>query len=490
MVRVRRDVASLGGEWPEQLVWYAKAIRHLHSQPSSERQSWTYLGAIHGIDKPGWISEGIITASTPMPPQAEQDVLWNQCQHGTWFFLPWHRGYCWAFEDIVAAAVKQLGGPDDWALPYWNYLDATNPNARNIPPAFLAATMPDGSDNPLSQVVRNGTTRLGPQPWYRRDIDLGCMGEKYYTSAPGSLGFGGGVTTFNHNSGPTGAVESDPHNRVHVMVGGINPVPGWMSDPDYAALDPIFWLHHCNIDRLWAAWLTVSTNQQEAGTTWKDGPYPRQYQMPNSSGSLTVFTPGETLPGGIYEPTYDDLSRGTGIGVTPILMNEVFAKGLDVPAKMSSDAPPESTLLGSSANSIQAHTESATTSVAMSEGPALLTESLAKSTGPSRLFLNLEHVRGDSATGVLDVYIGLPNSEQRLVETLALFGLKKASAKDGDHAGNGLSYTVDITVPANQLIATEGASLDSLEVSISQPKEAQSSPISVERISIYRQPAS
>ena len=28
-----------------------------------------------------------------------------------------------------------------------------------------------------------------------------------------------------------------------------------MNDPDTAAQDPIFWLHHSNIDRLWAVWV-------------------------------------------------------------------------------------------------------------------------------------------------------------------------------------------------------------------------------------------
>jgi tyrosinase len=43
-----------------------------------------------------------------------------------------------------------------------------------------------------------------------------------------------------------------PHNRIHVLIGGTG---GFMSDPATAALDPIFWLHHCNIDRLWNKWL-------------------------------------------------------------------------------------------------------------------------------------------------------------------------------------------------------------------------------------------
>ena len=37
------------------------------------------------------------------------------------------------------------------------------------------------------------------------------------------------------------------HNRVHVWVGG-SMSPG--TSPD----DPVFFMHHCNVDRLWALW--------------------------------------------------------------------------------------------------------------------------------------------------------------------------------------------------------------------------------------------
>ncbi|EGN95736.1 hypothetical protein SERLA73DRAFT_142638, partial [Serpula lacrymans var. lacrymans S7.3] len=40
------------------------------------------------------------------------------------------------------------------------------------------------------------------------------------------------------------------HNNVHQYLGG----NGHMSDPDYAAFDPIFFLHHCNVDRLFSLW--------------------------------------------------------------------------------------------------------------------------------------------------------------------------------------------------------------------------------------------
>src|SRR5256885_10879756 len=68
----------------------------------------------------------VLSAKDPLPPTSETEEMWDQCQHGTWYFLPWHRGYLAAFEAIVAKTVKELGGPADWALPYWNYLNSSN----------------------------------------------------------------------------------------------------------------------------------------------------------------------------------------------------------------------------------------------------------------------------------------------------------------------------------------------------------------------------
>ncbi|KAJ2926541.1 hypothetical protein H1R20_g10554, partial [Candolleomyces eurysporus] len=47
----------------------------------------------------------------------------------------------------------------------------------------------------------------------------------------------------------SGSIEA-PHNTVHNLLGG----SGAMADPDYAGFDPIFYLHHCNIDRILAFW--------------------------------------------------------------------------------------------------------------------------------------------------------------------------------------------------------------------------------------------
>ena len=53
-----------------------------------------------------------------------------------------------------------------------------------------------------------------------------------------------------------GNFESNPHDLVHVYVGWriSDTNYGLMADPGTAALDPIFYLHHGNIDRMWEVW--------------------------------------------------------------------------------------------------------------------------------------------------------------------------------------------------------------------------------------------
>ncbi|OYQ11939.1 hypothetical protein B7R77_00740 [Ralstonia solanacearum K60] len=92
MPYVRRDVYSLpAGD--KTLEWYGKAIEKLQSRPITDVTSWLSLGAIHGIAPGIWKAFQLIQPGETMPDQHVQDTLWNQCQHMTWYFLPWHRGY-------------------------------------------------------------------------------------------------------------------------------------------------------------------------------------------------------------------------------------------------------------------------------------------------------------------------------------------------------------------------------------------------------------
>ena len=112
---VRRNVWTLpAGD--KTLQEYSDAVAIMKGRDDSDPTSWTYQAAIHGTHA------------------SETQPLWNGCQHGTWFFLLWHRIFIFYFEQIVRAAVVQAGGAADWSLPFWDY-GAGGPQAT-LPKAF------------------------------------------------------------------------------------------------------------------------------------------------------------------------------------------------------------------------------------------------------------------------------------------------------------------------------------------------------------------
>lgn len=501
MAGVRKDVATLGGPWSSEILWYARAVQALSARAPADPTSWAYLAAIHGIDPAGWASASIIPSISALPPQQIQDVDFNQCQHAGWFFLPWHRGYLAAFEAILADWIAgQPNAPTDWALPYWNYLDATNATARSMPAEFLSTTWPGVGPNPLL-APRSGTSVLGPQPWLgRADINLNAQTTPMpYTAAPGTQGYGGAISGFASEGDLTGAVEGNPHNTVHVMIGGLGSTPGWMSDPSYAALDPIFWLHHCNIDRFWAAWMSVPGNVQERSSAWANGPFPRQFTMPDPSGKSVVFVPGDTLPGGPLAPTYDNLYIGTGIprpATGVVAMSGALPTGAGGKGGGSGGSGSGaggggggSSLVGANDSSLTVSSAPVSTRVAIDAGPSRSSPfSMTARKKGERYYLNLEGVRGEAASGALNVSIKPPGSARStLVETVTLFGLARASSTEGRHGGNGLSIAIEITDEV-KAIQSGPITPDALGVEISQPGGI-ATPITVDRVSIYKKPA-
>ncbi len=485
MANVRRDVASFGNGWSPDLEWYARAVGALSAKPISDPTSWAALAALHGIDASGWQAVGILP-SGPLPAIRPE---WNQCQHGNWFFPPWHRGYLASFEAIVAKTIAELGGPDDWTLPYWNYLDTTNPSSRKLPDVFTVSTLSDGTSNPLAMMLYGA---VAGTPWPRQfmvlaphppmipsDISLKAMRQPNYTASPGAQGFGGSPTA-------NGELERNPHNLVHIMIGGVSGNTGFMSDPDYAALDPIFWLHHCNIDRLWEAWLSVSSNTQENGAAWSGGPLVPQFTLPDPAGQFRSFKPGDTLPGQPLAPVYDDLHKGTGVPAP------TAGTGAAMPASLSSGPPTPATLLGANVtNAVVAPGATVSANLGLASPAAI-----AGVAGPVRYYLNVENVRGECPSGLLAIHIGVkakartvPSGGYEYVDSLPLFGLKKASDPNGPHSGDGLNMVLDITDAVTAVLRRASASLDDLEVSITQPASGEgTAPISVGRISVYGAP--
>src|SRR5947209_4199060 len=198
MTVVRKNVYELGGDWAEPILWYARGVKAMKARKLNEPTAWRFYGAIHGIFPPLWQQYGYLTSSDTLPTTAVQKKYWKQCQHGSWYFLPWHRGYLIAFEAIIRDAVVKAGGPSTWTLPYWNYFKA---NQNALPPAFGSPDWPDGNgDNPLFVEQRYGPNGDGNVFVPVDQVNMNALGDPDFTGDAngGSPGFGGVDTGFSH----------------------------------------------------------------------------------------------------------------------------------------------------------------------------------------------------------------------------------------------------------------------------------------------------
>ncbi|MEZ4362155.1 MAG: tyrosinase family protein [Kofleriaceae bacterium] len=199
---VRRNLTSLAPDDPIILA-YKSAVTQMKALPSTDRRSWARQAQIHN----------------------------DFCPHNNWLFLPWHRAYLFYFERIC----RKLSGMDTFALPYWNWSQE----------AHLPAPFWGGSSNPLF----NGT-RVVTASSTAASANVGAMTVNSILDESNFLLFGSGAipATGSQRAGSTtGRLEGTPHNYIHRFVGG--DMGGYLSP-----LDPIFWLHHNNIERLWVQW--------------------------------------------------------------------------------------------------------------------------------------------------------------------------------------------------------------------------------------------
>jgi tyrosinase len=227
-------------------------VAAMKARPATDPTSWRFQANVHGTLDP---------VTSP---------LWNQCEHGTIQFLNWHRGYLYFFERILRAAAGDPG----LCLPYWDW--STSPS---LPAAFRDSS----AGNPLyepSRFINDGSAL--PNSIVVTDLDA-AMAEVDF--APTSW------------SGFSGRLEGSPHGAVHVQIGGL------MGSVPTAANDPIFWLHHCNIDRIWDRWLNQGGGRANPGdAAFLD----QQYSYADADGSTVTVRVRDILSSATLCYRYDD----------------------------------------------------------------------------------------------------------------------------------------------------------------------------------------
>ena len=477
-VKIRRDAAALP-TWDPILEWYAKAVGEMKNTakyPATSSKGWVWQAAVHGFDLsyPEW---GTWTTGQPLPSTVDQQQLWAQCQHGTWYFLPWHRMYLALFEDMVRSIIIELNGPSDWALPYWNY--SKDAAARAMPAAFTNPVAPFAANNPLYEPTRqydpSGNLILDAKA-------VAIKGSLNVHKFEGSqLGFGGpdsGGPQHVAVANSFGALESQPHNVIHDDIGGI------MGDPTTSAFDPIFWLHHANIDRLWEVWRKadpvnhVDPTDPNWLTRWP-------FSFRDGNGGPISWTPSQvpnTLAP-ILNYEYDDTSVPSGVTPAPVSAVAIMS--------LPRTQPPVAEMVGATTEPIPLSGEMRTVKVPVGRptGPALLAERAGR---PRQVYLHIENITGTGRPASYHVYLNLPAQagaeakESFYVGIISMFGLQAASRVDRPHGGKGLHYTFDITplvaLPESRRLLEQGNYTVSFEP---RRQPAANSSVTVGQISLY-----
>lgn len=236
---VRHDASSTTGL--EMLRIYADAVKAMHQRSDGDPLSWVWQHYTHFVNGATTKFAEIdrLFGSTSSARSALAGEMWNTCQshagQNANHFLPWHRMYVLFLENII----REVSGRPDFTLPYWNYTSSDTALRGVVPQAFR---LPD--DPVYGILYRADRVRLANrgQPIHKNQpgdaMDIGpAMAKASYSSAGGVQGF-------------CRAIDSGIHGKIHVLVGNrynMGAVP-------YAARDPLFWVHHVNIDRMWASW--------------------------------------------------------------------------------------------------------------------------------------------------------------------------------------------------------------------------------------------
>lgn len=442
MTRIRQDVWTRTrdeGDWPAVLVAYEQAVGKLRTlDPSGGKPvnplGWRFLAAIHGLAKP----DGKPDTSNP---------FWSNCQHGSWFFLPWHRMYLRAFELIIQSVLDD----DNWSLPYWYAIDPDDRATAVLPPAFREQR----DDNNLYTGKRSMPINAGqPLPDLSQAL-INALNADVYSTAEGTTSFGSGERAApSFNGEETGLLEDVPHGGIHGLVGndydssGTHVLRrGWMGSFVTAALDPIFWLHHANIDRLWQVWLDEDpTHTNPAGdTAWLE----TSFSFPAAGGGLATWSIGEVLDTTALGYKYESTQAPSGVVVVPA---RPPAGPLDIglaEAPMPQANPPQ--VIGATRD--VALTTSEPIDVQLSE-PVDLGLAAGPEFDPSlpqRVFLRIEGLKGSAAAPVYEVYLNVPTGEsptehpELRAGLVSTFGLAETAQKDDLHDGSGLTKVLDVT---------------------------------------------
>lgn len=260
---------------------YVQALSSMFAEETDPRVSFFSIGGIHGRPYIDW-------------NQSPADGS-GYCVHATSIFVTWHRPYVALFEQKIhdyATAIAKTYGADraEWEgaaaslrQPYWDWAVNLTPPDQIISDKEVTITLPTGkksvpnpffeyrfrgteaSDSflrPFSQIPQtvrwpNNTT---PQAQTNVDTLKGALGQTWLrdqvrtnTNRLFSITDWAGFSNKTVSEGGGANSVETIHDTIHSWTGG----GGHFGAVPYSGFDPIFYLHHCAVDRLVSLWSKI-----------------------------------------------------------------------------------------------------------------------------------------------------------------------------------------------------------------------------------------
>ncbi|HET7433762.1 MAG TPA: tyrosinase family protein [Thermoanaerobaculia bacterium] len=282
---------------PKRVQAFRNAVATMKARSSADpksldyRGSWIYWGSMHGYFGPNAkagtvaayrtrrgitdpsLDQYFVNVNNMTPPDAVAQKVWDQCQHNTPYFFAWHRFYLYYFERVLQAAAKD----PTLRLPYWDYTDTAN---LALPAEFRSPTYVNAAgqtvDNPLFEPRRAAMwipPQMGALPADDTDIDMALDLTNFFNTTNSN-----GEQELGYQS----TIERGVHGNVHCdMIDCPVTVMGAVA---YSSNDPIFWLHHANIDRMWDCWASIPGHKNPMSPDYTK----QQFSYVNEKGQLVT----------------------------------------------------------------------------------------------------------------------------------------------------------------------------------------------------------
>ncbi|KAI8822796.1 hypothetical protein BJ741DRAFT_715249 [Chytriomyces cf. hyalinus JEL632] len=315
---------------PENIEAYSlflQAFDYMKTLPETDPRSFAAIASIHGSPA------GMIYDNFP-GPKGDENI--GYCKHADPLFPLWHRPYIALIENVIVEIATTVIAPTytqntaEWValaktirFPYWDY--ASDAALKDPYPAIFSQPSvvilvgPSGAqvtmENPLvSYTVPDNIfveLQLGDEPMKTRRSGILSKYEVAQTRAQVRLLFDTTVEDWSafSTSKMDGQDSQLPrqfhsiesvHNNIHLYVGQGT----YMGATEAAGFDPIFYFHHCNIDRLTALYQACFN------------------EFPDPSIANTPLTPFRIRPGSNDAWTSSDSKLTTSFGYTyPELAN-------------------------------------------------------------------------------------------------------------------------------------------------------------------------